>query len=237
MKTLYRVEKIKLDVLISLGYLYWLTCATFILGNLVCGFSDLTTPPYDATDNQLIGTSKERSLLNNEINASYQRSLQIDEDKEKEKITDEKIANRRIVLMNERKKTVPDEPNFGGDIAVIKIRHPLLGTKTCFFNGYSHENPHTFTQIYDWVGSLSQTPEHFYIVDYSGKRISPEKKVFSGTFNVEENETLVLMSPEGVVAFRGYSTSRIIEKHLKTQNMNHSKQTITFALEKLKQMD
>ena len=45
------------------------------------------------------------------------------------------------------------------------------------------------------------------------------------------------MSPEGVVAFRGYSTSRIIEKHLKTQNMNHSKQTITFALKKLKQMD
>ena len=80
------------------------------------------------------------------------------------------------------------------------------------FNGDSHENPHAFTQIYDWVGSLSQTPEHFYIVDYSGKRISPEKKVFLGTFNVEENETLVLMSPEGVVAFRGYSTSRIIEK-------------------------
>ena len=105
------------------------------------------------------------------------------------------------------------------------------------FNGDSHENPHAFTQIYDWVGSLSQTPEHFYIVDYSGKRISPEKKVFSGTFNVEENETPVLMSPEGVVAFRGYSTSRIIEKHLKTQNMNHSKQTITFALKKLKQMD
>ena len=46
-------------------------CATFILGNLVFVFSDLTTLPYDATDNQLIGTSKERSLLNNEINASY----------------------------------------------------------------------------------------------------------------------------------------------------------------------
>ena len=212
-------------------------CATFILGNLFFVFSDLTTPPYDATDNQLIGTSKERSLLNNEMNASNQRSLQLDEDKEKEKIADEKIANRRIALMNERKKRVPVEPNFGVDIAVVKIRHPLLGTNTRFFNGDSHENPHTFTQIYDWVGSLSQTPEHFYIVDYSGKRISPEKKVFSGTFNVEENETLVLMSPEGVVAFRGYSTSRIIEKHLKTQNMNHSKQTITFALKKLKQMD
>ena len=95
---------------------------------------------------------------------------------------------------------------------VVKIRHPFLGTKTCFFNGDSHENPHTFTQIYDWVGSLSQTPEHFYIVDYSGKRISPKKKVFSGTFNVEENGTPVLMSPERIVAFRGYSTSRIFEK-------------------------
>ena len=81
-----------------------------------------------------------------------------------------------------------------------------------WFNGDSHENPHTFLQIYDWVGSLSQTPEHFYIVDYSGKRISPEKVVFSGTFNVEENETPALNSPEGVVSFRGYSTSRIIEK-------------------------
>ena len=152
-------------------------CATFILGNLVFVFSDLTTP-YDATDNQLIGTSKERSLLNNEINASYQRSLQLDDDKEKEKIADEKLANRRTALMNERKKKVPDELNFGVDIAVVKIRHPLLGTNTLFFNGDSHENPHTFTQIYDWVGSLSQRPEHIYIVDYSGKRILPEKKFF-----------------------------------------------------------
>ena len=106
-------------------------CATFILGNLFFVFSDLTTPPFDATDNQLIGTSEERSLLNNEINASYQRSLQLDEDKEKEKIADEKIAdekiaNRRIALMNERKKRVPDEPNFGVDTAVVKIRHHFL---------------------------------------------------------------------------------------------------------------
>ena len=109
-------------------------CATFILGNLIFVFSDLTTP-YDATDNQLIGTSKERSLLNNEINASYQRSLQLDEDKEK--IADEKIANRRIALMNERRKRVPDEPNFGVDIAVVKIRHPPVRTKTRFFNIYA----------------------------------------------------------------------------------------------------
>ena len=64
--------------------------------------------------------------MNNEINASYQRSLQLDEDKEKEKIADEKIANRRIALMNERKKRVPDEPNFGVDTAVVKIRHHFL---------------------------------------------------------------------------------------------------------------
>ena len=101
-------------------------CATFILGNLFFVFSDLTTPPFDATDNQLIGTSEERSLLNNEINASYQRSLQLDEDKEKEKIADEKIANRRIALMSEKKKRVPDEPNFGVDTAVVKIRHHFL---------------------------------------------------------------------------------------------------------------
>ena len=111
----------------------------------------------------------------------------MDEDKEKEKIADEKIANRRMALMNERNKRVPDKPNFGEDIAVVKIRHSLLGTKTRLFDGDSRENPHTFTQIYDWVGSLSRTPEHFYIVDYSGKRISPEKAVFLRTFNVEEN--------------------------------------------------
>ena len=77
-------------------------CATFILGNLVFVVSDLTTPPlpYDATDNQSIGTSKERNLLNNKINASYQRSLQLDQDKDKEKIADKKIANRCIALMN-----------------------------------------------------------------------------------------------------------------------------------------
>ena len=68
----------------------------FIIGNLFFVFSDLTTPPYDATDNQLIGTSKECSLLNYQIDASYQRSRQLDEDKETEKIANEKISNRRI---------------------------------------------------------------------------------------------------------------------------------------------
>ena len=72
---------------------------------------------------------------------------------------------------------------------MVKIRHPLLGTKTRLFSGGSHENPHTFTQIYDWEKSLSRTSEHFYIADYSGKRISPEKVVFSGTFNVELKKT------------------------------------------------
>ena len=49
--------------------------------------------------------------------------------------------------MNEREKRVPDEPNFGEDITVVKIRHPFLGTNTRFFSGDLHENPHTFTQI------------------------------------------------------------------------------------------
>ena len=40
------------------------------------------------------------------------------------------------------------------------------------------------------------------------------------------------MSPEG-----GYSATRIIKKYLKTQNMIHLKQTITFTLKKLKQVD
>ena len=44
------------------------------------------------------------------------------------------------------------------------------------------------------------------------KEYHQKKKVFSGTFNVEEKEAPVLMSPEGVVAFRGYNTSRITEK-------------------------
>ena len=47
-----------------------------------------------------------------------------------------------MALMNERKKRVLDEPNFGENMAVVKIRHPLLGTKTRLLNGDSHENPH-----------------------------------------------------------------------------------------------
>ena len=57
-----------------------------------------------------------------------QRPLQLEKDKDKEKIADEKVANRRIALMNERKKRVLVEPNFGEDITfsmVIHIKIPI----------------------------------------------------------------------------------------------------------------
>ena len=81
-----------------------------------------------------------------------------------------------------------------------------------------------------WVGSLSQTPEHFYIVDYSRKRISP---FFREHLILKNTKTPALMSPEGVVAFRGYSTSRIIEKAFEDTEYESFKTENNFCTEEV----
>ena len=59
-----------------------------------------------------------------------------------------------------------------------------------------------FTEVYDWIGSLSPV-EFFNIVDYTTV-ITPVKKVYSAVFNMVETNAPLPMTPEGTVAFTGY---------------------------------
>ena len=66
------------------------------------------------------------------------------------------------------------------------------------------------TQVYDWIGSLSTVPEHFNLLDYQMKIVSPQLKVFVGIFNMVESDVPILMSPSGEVAFAGFGTTNNI---------------------------
>ena len=54
---------------------------------------------------------------------------------------------------------------------MISVRHPT-GTTRRIFSSVS-----TFTNVYDWIGSLSDFPMHFSIVDEHGMQISPSTGV------------------------------------------------------------
>ena len=67
-----------------------------------------------------------------------------------------------------------------------------------------------FVQVHDWIGSLSLEPENFQLKDHitQGHIINPDNIVFSGALNMIETENALLMSPNGSVAFQGFTMAQ-----------------------------
>ena len=100
--------------------------------------------------------------------------------------------------MNSRKERVLPEPSLSEPHVVISVRNPCTcKTEVRLFKENSY-----FTEVYDWIGSLSPV-EFFNIVDYTTV-ITPDKKVYSAVFNMLETNAPLPMTPEGTVAFTGY---------------------------------
>ena len=79
--------------------------------------------------------------------------------------------------MNSRKERVLPEPSLSEPHVVISVRNPCTcKTEVRLFKENSY-----FTEVYDWIGSLSPV-EFFNIVDYT-TAITPDKKVYSAVFN------------------------------------------------------
>ena len=100
--------------------------------------------------------------------------------------------------MNSRKERVLPEPSHSEPHVVIFVRNPC----TCKPEVRLFKENSYFTEVYDWIGSLSPV-EFFNIVDYTTV-ITPDKKVYSAVFNMVETNAPLTVTPEGTVAFTGY---------------------------------
>lgn len=108
----------------------------------------------------------DRRQLISEQNEEYQKSLQTDRELERRKrvkLSEEaRLIKRQIEIMLARKDRVPEEPCQGEDRVVVRVRHLTFGVVERAFR------PDTMlASIYDWVGSLDSTPEHFVLSNYN----------------------------------------------------------------------
>ena len=62
-----------------------------------------------------------------------------------------------------------------------------------------------FQQVYDWVGSLAPSPEHFEIRDFRGYTVSPHKDISSGSFNIAEIECQPVIESSGESVHDSYT--------------------------------
>ena len=156
---------------------------------------------------KLIGTSQERLILAHEVSGAYNASLKTDREKAVNRVREQENQKRLTELINSRRERVLPEPSLSEPHVVLSVRNPFTcKTEVRLFKENSY-----FTEVYDWIGSLSPV-EFFKIVDYT-TIITPDRKVYSAVFNMEETNTPLLMTPEGTVAFTGYK--------LASQNVVH----------------
>ena len=142
-----------------------------------------TTLSLDENDG-LIGTSKERQEYFEDLEKALKASLEAD--KEKEKVKEERKENLDVEvrmakeqaerlerLRQSRELRCPLEPSGNNPRVRVCVRHNILGvvvTRAFDPNG-------TISGIYDWVGSLSPTPEHFRLTMVPCSTLYPEDQI------------------------------------------------------------
>ena len=143
-----------------------------------------TTLNVDENDG-LIGTSTERQKYFEDLEWAVKASLEAD--KEKEQRREERRANidlevrmakeeaeRLERLRKSRELRCPQEPRSSDPRVRVSVRHSILGVVTRAF----HSNG-TISGIYDWVGSLSATPEHFYLTTFPSTTLFPDDPIIT----------------------------------------------------------
>ena len=141
-----------------------------------------TTLSIDESDG-LVGTSKERQEYFEDLEKAVKASLETD--KEKEKVKEERKANldvevrmakeqaeRMERLRQSRELRCPLEPSSNDPRVRVSVRHNVLGVVTRAFDPNG-----TISGIYDWVGSLSPTPEHFRLTTFPSTTLYPEDPI------------------------------------------------------------
>lgn len=121
--------------------------------------------------------------------------------------------------MRTRIARVPDEPAEGEEKVEVRVRHLKLGIVKRTFHPSSKMNV-----VYDWVGSLNLTPEHFTLADY-------KSQVFAKDQLVADASTILLYMRESscdIASMNGYSDNGADEPAVHTMVKNYMFQPSKF---------
>ena len=138
--------------------------------------SELLKPVFDngqdTVSDGLLGTSDGRNSLREDQDKEYLDSLRKDQEKEQAK-KEELLHHQEEFAIQEslheaREIRVPAEPDISELHVKISVRHITLGVITWKFpkSGY-------VGTVYDWVGSLSLTPEYFTLSMVGSMDLNP----------------------------------------------------------------
>ena len=129
------------------------------------GTKRASSPSFPKEDG-LIGTSSERQQFFDDLDQELRASLTADKAKVKstdkqqlisEPTNDETDSLERLSQVREQRS--PPEPNSTEPKVKVSVRHSTLGVVSRVFDPEG-----SMQGVYDWIGSLSKTPEHFLLV-------------------------------------------------------------------------
>lgn len=171
--------------------------------------SELLKPVFgngqDTVSDGLLGTSNERNSLREDQDKEYLDSLR--KDQEKEQAKQEELLRRQEEfaiqesLREARELRVPAEPDISEVHVKVSVRHITLGVITRKFPKSGHVGT-----VYDWVGSLSLTPEYFTLSMVGNMDLDPALPIET------VDQTTLLMHecdksppfPDETVCFHGF---------------------------------
>ena len=131
------------------------------------GTKRASSPSFPKEDG-LIGTSSERQQFFDDLDQELRASLAADKakvestDKQQlisEPTNDETDSLERLHQVHEQRS--PPEPNSSKPKVKVSVRHCTLGVVSRVFDLEG-----SMQGVYDWIGSLSKTPEHFLLVTF-----------------------------------------------------------------------
>ncbi|KAJ7373253.1 hypothetical protein OS493_012842 [Desmophyllum pertusum] len=156
----------------------------------------------------LLGSSEDRRSLRESQDDEYLESLATDQAKESEKREEllrcQAETERQESLRQARAMRVSDEPDISDPHITVSLRHTTLGVQTRRFRKSGEVGI-----VYDWVGSLSLTPENFTLSMADDLNLNP-------TLPIETvDRSMLSMSecnaspafPDEIVCFQGFGAS------------------------------
>ena len=162
-------------------------------------------------EDHLIGSSKQREELKECIDKAYEESLAADQAKSSVNVV---LVEEKEYYQNEnedahdlrktRNERLPKEPCASEPHCIVSVRHLSLGVLTRMFS----ENDYAYS-IYDWIGSLTDSPQHFQLCTYSGQCMSPSdnvKSVHKCMLVMVPSVDPVPFSPNETVSLRGFGS-------------------------------
>ena len=172
--------------------------------------------PDILSEDHLICSSKQREELKESIDKAYEESLAADQAKPSVNVVviDETEHHQKENtdandLRKTRNERLPKEPCASELHYIVSVRHLSLGVLT-----------HMFLQddcaysIYDWIGSLEDSPLHFQLCTYSGQYVSPSDKVKSVDKSIlvmVPSIDPVAFSPNETVSLRGFASHWVVD--------------------------